>query len=152
MLAHTLLFALAVSTSATAFSSNPQNTLDADITTLARQTADNASSFEWQQLWQQARSSGRFRASGAQPRFTAPQRQLPALARQVLAEPDRIVRRHPAGATLRRDFSPLVVGLVGDQSATGLCLTLSWRQPAAASLSQGPEPLQQATLSGIEPC
>lgn len=152
MLAHPLLFALAVSASALTPASDRHDVTDATVRVLARQVADGAGNFQWQQLWQHARNTGRFETAGLQPRFTLPQRALPALARQVLAAPDGMVRRHPEQAVLHRDFSPQVIGLVGELPASGLCLTLGWRGLTANPRAQTLEPLQQASLSAIEPC
>ncbi|UFH50705.1 hypothetical protein [Pseudomonas sp. KNUC1026] len=146
------LLVLAFAASSPSHASDRQDVPDRTVRTFASQVAAKASNFQWQQLWQHARSSGRFQKAGMQPRFTVPQRELPALARQVLAAPDRMVRKHTGQAALRKDFAPQVIGLVGNEPASGLCLTLGWHGLMATPHTIGLEPLEQATLSAIEPC
>ncbi|WP_225774448.1 hypothetical protein [Pseudomonas sp. Marseille-Q5115] len=127
---------------------------DADLRRYSAALADHAGSSQWQLLWQNSRAAGHFKPTGAQPRFTLPMRDIPALVQQTLAEPDRIDRLGTTRTRLRRNISPRIAGEMNGTPLNAICLTVDWRgasEPASGKPTD-PATLRFVSLIVTEPC
>lgn len=116
--------------------------------------ADRAGSSQWQQLWSRTRAAGHFEATGRQPRFTLPMREVPAVVRHTLLDPHQVHVRGQTRVHLRRDFSPRVTGAADGQVLTAVCLTVDWRGASDSTRNARPEDaeLTFVGLHSTEPC
>jgi len=122
---------------------------DTDLRRYSASLAEHAGSSQWQLLWQNSRAAGHFKATGAQPRFTLPMHDIPALVQQTLAEPDRIDRLGTTRTRLRRDISPRIAGEMNGTPLNAICLTVDWR---GASEPADAKTLRFVSLIAAEPC
>lgn len=109
-----LLFASLLLTPFSLHALDTRQTSAEQLLELGRELAAQAGASQWQQLWQRVRQAGYLQAKGASVHFTAPQAQLPELARQTLAQADRYKRnsrpRHCIAAALPTRSSASVTG------------------------------------------
>lgn len=122
---------------------------DTDLRRYSASLAEHAGSSQWQLLWQNSREAGHFKATGAQPRFTLPMRDIPALVQQTLAEPDRIDRLGTTRTRLRHNISPRIAGEVNGTPLNAICLTVDWRGASELANAQS---LRFVSLIAAEPC
>lgn len=113
---------------------------------LARELEPHAGSSQWQQLWQRMRRAGYFNARPGQLHLTIPQPQLPALARQTLAEADQAETLDSARVRYRKDFSPRLIGRRDTERFNALCLEVDWR---AVPQSQAHAPKAYLGMVGL---
>ena len=94
---------------------------------LARELAPRAGPGQWQQLWQNMRRAGYFSAHPGQLQLVVPQSEVPALARQTLAQANQVEALDTARARYRKDFTPQIIGQRGSHRFNALCLEVDWR-------------------------
>lgn len=127
---------------------------DTDLRRYSASLAEHAGSSQWQLLWQNSRAAGHFKATGRQPRFTLPMRDIPALVQQTLTEPDRIDRLGATRTRLRRNISPRIAGEMNGTPLNAICLTVDWRgasEPASGQPADAAA-LRFVSLIAAEPC
>ena len=84
--------------------------------------------------------------------FTAPQAQLPELARQTLAQADRVQAQQQTQALYRRRFADQVIGQRDGQPLHALCLLVDWRTLPQGMRDSPQAYLRSASLLSSYPC
>lgn len=136
----------------------PVHALDTRLTppdqllTLGTELATNAGTSQWQQLWQRVRAAGYFQAQPATPYFTMAQAQLPMLAKQTLAQSDRVTAVDATLALYRRGFAGQQIGLRDGQPLYAMCLLVDWRSVPQAALHSTHAFVRGANLISAYPC
>ncbi|MNG79131.1 hypothetical protein D3C79_377370 [compost metagenome] len=119
---------------------------------LGNALAVQAGSSQWQQLWQRVRQAGYLQARRGQAHFTVEQPQLPALARQTLAEATQVKSVGQTRTLYRRDFPGQVIGKRDETPLTALCLVVDWRTLPPSLLGTPHAYLQSSSLIDAYPC
>ncbi|MDM3885901.1 hypothetical protein QSV36_09860 [Pseudomonas sp. BCRC 81390] len=119
---------------------------------LGRNLADQAGASQWQQLWQRVRQAGYLQANGASVHFSVAPARLPELARQTLAQADRVQALQQTQAVYRRTFAGQVVGQRDGQPLHALCLLVDWRTLPQGMLDTPQSYLRSASLLSSYPC
>ncbi|EKT4522120.1 hypothetical protein QEM13_001339 [Pseudomonas putida] len=133
-----LIYCLLLLTSPAAMALDTTTLSNDQLHRLARELEPRAGSSQWQQLWQNMRRAGYFNSRPGQLHLAIPQAQLPALARQTLAEADQAAPLDTARVRYRKDFSPRVIGRLDAERFSALCLEVDWRA-VPQSLAHAPK-------------
>lgn len=141
-----LLLSLLLLSPSAAMALDPTELSNEQLHRLARELAPHAGASQWQQLWQNMRRTGHFSAQPGQLHVVVSHAQLPALARQTLAEADQAQALDTARVRYRKDFTPQVVGRRDTKDFTALCLEVDWR---ALPRSQAHAPKSYLGMVGL---
>lgn len=125
---------------------------DDHLRAYAATLADVAGSSQLQQLWKRTRDAGHFGGAQGSAYFTAPMRELPALVRQTLAQPDELAALKQTQVTYRRDFSPQQIGRAGEGPLTALCLRVDWNALAQTAQPDNGQAMGLVSLLIARPC
>ena len=119
---------------------------------LGSRLSAQAGSSQWQQLWRRVRQAGYLHPGGSSLRFTLPAAQLPALARQTLADADQASPLHATQVVYRRSFADQVIGQRDGQPLHALCLLVDWRTLPNRMRDAPDAYLKSAGLISSYPC
>lgn len=129
-----------------------QRVPQATLLSLAATLASEASSTQWQQLWQRTRDAGHFTVHPDIAHFSVAQHEIPALVAATLAHADSVTPTQSTQALYRRDFSPRVLGVAGASRYSALCLWVDWRTLPQAIPDTPAYVMKQVSLLLAQPC